>query len=157
MFMKRQRALRARRELLPLLAEIVRDVEIDVPVAVVVAERAAGAPSRVGGLSAVGKRAAPGVVPEDARAERRDVDVREAVVVVVGDARAHAPAPAHEAAAGCDVRESAAALISIERDHLIAAVLQALQRRAVDDERRRGRRRGRSRRTPAPLPVESMR
>ena len=76
---------------------IVRDVEIEVPVVVVVGERAARSPPRLVEARAaghVGERALPGVSPERIGAERGDVDVAGAVVVVITDAGARAPSAA---------------------------------------------------------------
>src|SRR5215470_15779339 len=65
------RAFPARRELLPFAAEIVRDVEVHVAIAIEVAKGTPRTPSGVRGLAAVCERAAASVVPQDVPSERR--------------------------------------------------------------------------------------
>ncbi len=117
---------------------VVRDVEVHVAVAVVVAERAACAPPGVrdAGLPRdVGERPVAAVPVERVPSHRaRHIHVVEAVVVVVGDADAHAPAAAREAAAGRDVGELAVAVVPVQRGQRVAAGLRTLARGTVDDE-----------------------
>jgi hypothetical protein len=107
-----------------------------VPVAVVVAECAARAPAVFGDPGCprdVGKRSAAGIAPQHVGSERGDVDVLEAVVVVVGDADARPPSAAVESRRGRRVGEAARAVVAVQRHHRIAAPLELLARRAVDD------------------------
>ena len=80
--------------------DVVGHVQVHVAIAIVVAERAAGAPSgsrRL--LSWQRTNARSDVAPEHVRPVRRDIDVVEAVVVVVGDADARCPSRGRRPAA----------------------------------------------------------
>ena len=61
-----------------------------------------------------------------------DVNVLPAVVVEVGDRNAHAPAFAGKAGLLRDVAKFQIALLTVERDHQIAALAIAIDRRSVD-------------------------
>ena len=66
--------------------------------------------------------AAAEIVVEHVVAVAGDVNVRKAVVVVIADGDAHAPAARGEAGGFCDVSEMKIAVLMVERDHRIAAV-----------------------------------
>src|SRR5688572_16423553 len=60
-------------------SHVVRDVEVNVPVAIVVAECAAGAPARILRLACGGERAAVDIAPQHVGSERGDIHILEAV------------------------------------------------------------------------------
>jgi hypothetical protein len=118
--------------------QVVGDVEIEVAVAVVVAEGASRAPPRIAdaGLPCrVRERAVAIVSIQRVGAHRaRHVHILEAVVVVVGGAHAHPPASPHQAAAGGHVREAAAPVVVVQGRQGIAALPGARARGTVDQE-----------------------
>ena len=63
---------------------------------------------------------------ERVSAEAGDVDIRQAVVVEVGDGHAHAPAFAGQAGGAGDVGEFEIRVLMVERDHGIAALAIAI-------------------------------
>ena len=79
------------------------------------------------------------VVIERVAAVAGDVNILEAIVIVIGDGDAHAPAFAREAGGFRDVGElyvggSGASVLMIERDQRVAAIAVALHGRAVDGD-----------------------
>jgi len=88
-----------------------RDEEIEMAVAIVVDERGARAPQRIGEARLrrdVGERAVAAIVEERRGAEPGDEQVEEAVVVVVADGRAHAVDAQREPGTVGDVGEAKA-------------------------------------------------
>ncbi len=107
-------------------------------VAIVVAEGTVGAPARIPHTrpgSGVGEGAVAVVAQEHVRAECGDVGILEAVVVVVGNARPHAPAACPHLAGPGHIVEAPRSVIPEERNHRVAAAAHAWERRAVDDQR----------------------
>ena len=91
--------------------EVMRDEEIEMAVAIVVDERGARAPQRIGEARLrrdVGERAVAAIVEERRGAEPGDEQVEEAVVVVVADGRAHAVDAQREPGTVGDVGEAKA-------------------------------------------------
>jgi len=111
-----------------------------VTVAVIVDEGAAGAPCftracDAGFLADVGEGSVAIVVIEDILAVIRDVQILEAIVVIVADTYALAPAGVREASFLSDIGEGAIVVVAVEM--ICGSFLPseaAVERRAVDDE-----------------------
>ena len=79
------------------------------------------------------------IVVERVAAEAGDVDILQAVVVVVGDSDAHAPALARQTGSFGDIGKFQIVILGIgilmiERDHRIATLAIAFHRRSVDGD-----------------------
>src|SRR6185295_12016809 len=113
--------------------DVAADEEVEIAVAVVVREAAAGGPAAAldaGRRGDVGEGAVAAVPVEVVGAQRGDVEVLPAVAVDVGDAGAHAPAGVSDAGLDRDVDEAAVAEVAVERAGRRRRLL-----RGVDGER----------------------
>ena len=119
--------------------DVVGDEEVEVAVAVVVEERAAGVPSGLRLQEAcfggdIGEGAVAVIAIEDILSVVADEEIVPAIVVVVADAATLSPAAAAKAGFGCDVGEGAVAIVFEEvRDGLLTFG-EAFDAGAVDEE-----------------------
>jgi hypothetical protein len=116
---------------------IIGDVQVHEAIAIVVSKRAPGAPPGVANvrpLRHVRECAIAVVVKQHIGADARHVEIRKTVVVVVGDAHAIAPATVHEPAPGGHVFEVPLPVVVVQRHHRVAALLDAIARRTIDDQ-----------------------
>ena len=114
--------------------DVARNEEIHEAVAIVVGPGGSGAEAAsadAGLLGHIFELAIAQVAIERIPAEAGDVNVRQAVVVEVGDGHAHAPAFASQSGAVGDVGEFEIRVLMVKRDHGIAALAVAIDRRAV--------------------------
>ena len=98
---------------------VIRDHEVEMAVAVVVHEGAAGAPGLAGAgdtgfVADVGESAVAVVVVQHVVAVVSDIQVDVAVVVVVTDAHALSPAGVSEACFRRDIGEGAVVIVAVE-------------------------------------------
>ena len=124
---------------------VARDKQIDVAIAIVVTPSRASAESAANHASFVGhvlELAVAQVVIESVAAEAGDVDILQAVVVIIGNGHSHAPTFARKSGGFCDVSEFGNAapgvaivrLLMVERDHGIAALAITRNGRTVDGD-----------------------
>ena len=110
-------ALSGRGDLVEIEVDVVGDGDVELAVAIVVDEGAAGAPLLAGAgdpgfAGYLAKRAVALVVEEAVEAVSGDVDVVVSIVVVVADAGALSPAGGGEAGFGGDVGECAIVIVT---------------------------------------------
>ena len=88
--------------------QIIRNKKVEAPVAVIINPRRARAPARVihtGLCRHVGKRAVAIVVIENVAPEIRDVQVLEAIIIIISDRDPHAVADMADSSFFCDIHE----------------------------------------------------
>ena len=116
---------------------VVGDEEVEVPVAIEIRERAAGAPQRrsdAGEARDIGEDAVAAVAVQHVRAEVGDVEIDPAVVVVVARAGAHAVLTMANRRSLGDVVERAVAAIPIQAVPRLPRDRRIGERPAVDQE-----------------------
>ena len=119
--------------------DVVGDEQIELAIAIVVDESAAGAPAssraRDSGLfTHIGEGAVPIVVVQNILAEVSDEQIVVAVVIVVADADALAPAGVLEPSLERDVGESAVAIVLEQVVERLFARWKAFEPRTVDQK-----------------------
>ena len=123
---------------LQLHVDVVGHEEVEAAVPVVVEQRAAGAPAPGRGESRARRHVLEGAVAlvakQPALAPVRDVEVVEAVVVVVADAGALAPPVLHEPGLGRDVLEGGIAAVAVQVGGRLLPLGKPLERGAVGEE-----------------------
>ncbi len=103
-------------------------------VAIVIGPRSSGAEASGADSSFVShvfEFAIAKVVIECVAAVPGDINIGQAVVVIVGDSDSHAPALASQSGGLGDVGEFEAGVLMIERDQEVAAVLEMVNRRTI--------------------------
>ena len=119
--------------------DVIGGEEIELAVAVVVEEGAAGAPAHAGRFQprlfrGLRERPVASIAKEPVRAPERDEQVDPPVVVVIAGARALSPSAECQASAAGDVLERAVALVAVEMTGRLLALRKTFERRAVGDE-----------------------